>query len=211
MAKFLVVDRGSYCVRIVEVEKTLRGYKISRLIEQPVNRDFWFPSNPLSFRQIEEEIHHKHFDEQIDEAVKSALEINGLSSSDHKVASHIGPNSFSSRFLDWPAKEKKKAPQTVALNLEDELPFDTDTTFSDVSFLPSLKTDPKPICKILAGFIPKDNFQKFIQRRQPIDPDFLTVPALAFAGLAKHHQTLKNSETVTALVDIGHYYTSVVS
>lgn len=188
MARILGLDLGSYAVRGVLFDATLRGYTTRAYAE--VRRPEGTPQESLSA------------------ALKELLASQSLEA-DQVIVSLPGP-SLVTHTLTLPFTDFKRLEAALPFEVESQLPFDLSQALFDYQVVDQKEKSSD----LLVGVVRKEEMSSLLAllAEQGIDPRVVTHPGLAFQNLLSQLPQLFDSappQEAVAILDLGHERTTV--
>ncbi|MBI2082787.1 MAG: pilus assembly protein PilM [Deltaproteobacteria bacterium] len=180
--RILGVDVGSYSIKVVEIQRSLREFEVVGFYEQPVTS---------STEGAEAQAIQRLFEEYnlSGEFIYSAL-----------------PGHFTAfRSIDLPFSNFKKIDSTIEFEMENYLPIPLEEAVVDYKILSSEKTHSR----VLVAYSRKGEFIKFLNRfgGAELDPRFVGSELVEMTNLVKLGVAVP--EGAYAIVDLGHLKTNI--
>jgi len=184
MARILGLDLGSYSVKAVVLESTMRGYTVKACHEVIV----------LTEGERSDRL----------KAALTKLHATGVGAADQIVVALPGLAS-ATHTLSMPFSDPKKIDATIGFEVEGQLPFD----LSEAVFDYQIASSDERGANLLVGVVKKDDLATVLTALQEskLDPRIVTHPALAYQNLLT---TLPEAmgpdatDDAVAFVDLGH-------
>lgn len=182
--RLISIDLGSYSVKYLEfkTEKNKTVFTLAK--ETPLDS----VGQPAGAEDAERELQLK--------AAKDMLEGAG---DDCRVVMNVPSEMVTTRFLDLPVNNKKKAQMMIPFQLEEDIPF----SLAQSHIASSIRTE-KTGSKALVNIAPKDEFGPFFEklRERGLSPRILTSEDSVFQNFIKNNkEVLPQSFCV---LDLGH-------
>ena len=186
MQRVIGLDIGSYSVKAVEIVNTFKSYDIANFYENVIPQIDEVPPDaiiPASMEQLFKE--------------------NNLEAD--RIITAMPGQYISSRILSFNFSDAKKIETAIYAEIEDIVPFNLDQMIIDHQILGEV--GGKTIA--LVAMTRKNFLKSFLEhlQRLEIDPKLIDIDSLSFYNLTPY--ICKDTEKVTAVVDIGHEKTSV--
>ena len=198
------IDIGTHSIKIVLLHATLRGYEFIRFIDHPL-----IPAGPRVREAAEEEEARKGADEPTPEARAGADEATivgalaqALAEAEVKpdrVICSLAPGQFSSRTLALPFNQKKKIDQTIAFEIESQVPFNLEEMLLDYQILRTAESETQ----VMAILAPKTALESRLRIFEAVglDPYIVDVAPMALFNAAR--EVSESSGGNLVLLDIG--------
>ncbi|MCB0415908.1 MAG: pilus assembly protein PilM [Bdellovibrionales bacterium] len=195
--KIIGIDIGSYKIKIVEIHPNSSGGEVTHYEEHKLSQD------PNKDRQIEILDFLRNYEETQD--------LDGV----HYI---VGANPFqvAHRKLSFPFKERHSILKSLAIELEDNIPFSIDNAVFDAKVLKYTQEG----AEVFASACPLSVVESILEELQncKIEPHILSSQTLALTNLLEDWQALppdvKNIPTtpkpMEVILNIGHKYTSAL-
>jgi len=183
--RILGVDLGSYSVKLVLMETSLRHTKIVSLAELPI------PEGSDAQQTLTQEL------------------ASGRWKSDTVVAA-LGGEAAMVRYLSFPFVDPRKIAPVVGYELEGQIPYELDEVVFDHVILERSNVDGHPSARVVVAAAKIDRAQALVDRLHGagLDPDPLTVEPMAYGYLGGSNDEMGQSEAV-AVLDVGHRSTNL--
>lgn len=186
--RILAIELGTWSVKAVEIESRFRRFEV------------------LDFHEVKLPLKITEPTETYKEAVAEIFA--KLPSHPEKVVVSLPAPNISTRFLNIPVKQRKKAERMFRFELEDSLPFKLDDTVVEHSIY-SLKDSSL----VFAAIAPNRFISTYLDFLKTIglDPDWLTFDGMGLINLYISSLQIEPSQTpgATLLIDIGHSKTTL--
>src|SRR3989338_9458594 len=182
------LDIGSYSVKAIEIEFGLRQLELI---------DFFEEKYPLSQTPPSSE--------QIQKAIENLFLRGGLVLP-FKMVESLSGLYVSSKQLTLPFTDKVKIKQTLPFELEEHIPFALEDIIFDYQIISMAEKNAQLLILIAPKDMIKERLALFPQKE--LSPDLLTSDAAALYNLVTSG-FWQPSETVYAIVNMGHQQTSV--
>lgn len=185
--KILGIDRGSYSIKVAEIERHMGKFELVGFYEQPI--------------LISENVSHE---------AASAQSLQRLFEEYNLKADHIYtalPGQLTAnRVIDLPFSDFKKVDQTIEFEMENYIPLTLEEMLIDYIILNSSKTDSR----VLVSYSTKSDFVQFLNfmNSSGIDPRFVGSETVEMANVMK--LGVLQPEGAYAVVDIGYEKTNIV-
>ncbi len=182
--RIIGLDIGSSSIKVVLIQRGLKGPYIEKCIEWPI------PS--------------PHTDGDLVAALHKA----GIRSpSGREVVASVPQRSVFTHVVRLPFTDPQQVAQTVAYEMEGQIPLDLEEVVVD--YHPMQSTPSRPDSTLLAIAIPKEHLKRHLGELQKagVDPKALEVDGLALFNFSQHY--FKDLKGDVALLDIGASKTSV--
>lgn len=190
--KILAIDIGSAQIKSVIVETKFKRFDITLHDITPV-ADAWDPA--ISTDQL-----------LTPGQITTLAAIARRYSSDvNRIVMNLPLSLYSSRYLTFPLKDKRKVQAAVKYAVEDEIPFDLESCIITSHLFPTKTKETK----VLTGFAPYAPLEKFLSDLSSIDlsPDCLMMED---AALASQFARLKGEKMKNfAVLNLGHRKSSM--
>ncbi|MCB0421128.1 MAG: pilus assembly protein PilM [Bdellovibrionales bacterium] len=202
--KSVGIDIGNYSIKVAEIESTSKGFSIQRFQEFPLNLD---PAKDIEIDIIE---HLREIASQYDSATT------------HFVVG-MNQNTTSSRYLNFPFKDRYKILKTLPFELEEDIPFQIEDALFDAKIVRYVGETSD----VLAVTSTKENVSEILSQMADgqIDPYAVAPKGIALANLFEAwndsplqiEAPLEETETpepvyepAEVFLDIGHHGSTVV-
>ena len=185
--KILGIDRGSYSIKVAEIERHMGKFELVGFYEQPI--------------LISENVSH---DVASTQALQRLFEEYNLKA-DHIYTSLPGQLT-ANRVIDLPFSDFKKVDQTIEFEMENYIPLTLDEMLIDYIILNSTKTESR----VLVSYSTKSDFVQFLNfmNSSNIDPRFVGSETVEMANVMK--LGVLQPEGAYAIVDMGHVKTNII-
>ncbi len=185
--KILGIDRGSYSIKVAEIERHMGKFELVGFYEQPI--------------LISENVSH---DVASTQALQRLFEEYNLKA-DHIYTSLPGQLT-ANRVIDLPFSDFKKVDQTIEFEMENYIPLTLDEMLIDYIILNSTKTESR----VLVSYSTKSDFVQFLNfmNSSNIDPRFVGSETVEMANVMK--LGVLQPEGAYAIVDMGHEKTNII-
>lgn len=187
MARVLGLDLGSYTVKAIVAETTMRGSSVKEYVTAPV---------PAEGDRVERL-----------KAGLAALVAKGPLNVDQVVVALPGV-ALATHPLTLPFDDPKKIDQTLAFEIEGQLPYDLD----DAVFDYQLSTTEGGGSSVLAGVVKKTELSPVLEllKAAKLDPRIVTHSGLVYQNVIAHlPASYLDPGSAVAVVDLGHERVSV--
>ncbi len=186
MARILGIDLGSYSLKAVLIETTLRGYGVKEAIEVPIPRE----GDRLSQLQA-----------GLGKLPESALADGHGLHADTVVVALPGAN-IATHSITLPFSDLKKIESTLPFELESQLPCDLDEVIFDSQMAASTESSTQ----MLVGVARKAEVGPLLAmlKEAKLDPRIVTHPALVYQNIFTQLDTTDDDSGAVMLLDIGH-------
>jgi general secretion pathway protein L len=183
--KIIGLDVGSFSIKAVLVQRGLKGPYIEKCIEWPI-------ASP-----------------QADGDWVAALHKAGIRSPSGRelVVASVPQRSVFTHMVRLPFTDPQQVAQTVAYEMEGQIPLDLEEVVVD--YHPVQSSPDKPDSTLLAIAIPREHLKRQLEELQKagLDPKALEIAGLALFNFSQHY--FKDVKGDIALLDIGASKTSV--
>lgn len=165
--KSIGIDIGSYCIKIVEINSSTRGYQIIQLYTKPLT--------------IKPNVDN-HF--EVIEFLRET--VSRYNPEDTQFIVGINQSKIATRIKNFPFYERRKISKALPLELEDEIPFSIDTAVFDYK----LQYIENPNSELLAFAVKKDDILNTIQLMKDcgVRIDLISCEGAAFANIFERWQ-----------------------
>lgn len=186
MSRVLGLDIGSYAVKAVFFETSMRGYTV---------RDV------ASVRRAQEGDRNETLKAAIGE-----LFAQHPMQADQMIVALPGPT-LATHAVTLPFSDPKKVEQTLPFELEGQLPFD----LSEIVYDYQVGQAKEKKADLVVGVLKKDELRQLLATlaEAKVDPRVITHPGLAYQNAMPLLPPLEDPNSSVAIVDIGHERTSV--
>lgn len=184
--KILAIDIGSAHIKTVIVETKFKRFDVV-LHDITSVPDAWEPINPGQQLLTPG---------QIATLTETANRYQGI----ERIVMNLPYSLYSSRFLTFPIKDKRKVQSAVKLAIEDEIPFDLEKCIVSSQFYPSKAKETH----VLTGFAPIEPLERFVDTLTGIhlNPQCLMMEDAALAALFQRAKAEKQKNI--AVLNLGH-------
>jgi len=189
MARILGLDLGSYSVKGLLLETSLRGHSVRAFAEVPLSGE----------------------GDRVSRMAQALPELLGrLAVPADTVVVALPGVALATHRISLPFSEPKKIEATLSYEVENELPFDLDEAVYDYQ----VGSSDEKGSSLVVGVVKKHELGFLLQelKAQKVDPRIVTHPALSFQNLLKElpAQLLPEApDAAVAVVDIGHERTNI--
>ncbi|QQR80931.1 MAG: pilus assembly protein PilM [Deltaproteobacteria bacterium] len=185
--KILGIDRGSFSIKVAEIERHMGKFQLVGFYEQPV-----VTAENVSREQAETQALQKLFEEY---NLKP----------DH-IYTALPGQLTSNRVIDLPFSDFKKVDQTIEFEMENYIPLTLEEMLIDYIILNSTKTESR----VLVSYSTKSDFVQFLNfmNTANVDPRFVGSETVELGNVMK--LGVLQPEGAYALIDIGHEKTNIV-
>ncbi len=185
--KILGIDRGSFSIKVAEIERNMGKFQLVGFYEQPV-----VFSEGVNREAAETQALQKLFEEY---DLKP----------DH-IYTALPGQMTSNRVIDLPFSDFKKVDQTIEFEMENYIPLTLEEMLIDYIILNATKGESR----VLVSYSTKSDFVQFLNLMNAanIDPRFVGSETVELANIMK--LGVLQPEGAYALVDIGHEKTNIV-
>ncbi|MFZ5471063.1 MAG: pilus assembly protein PilM [Myxococcota bacterium] len=189
MARILGLDLGSYSVKAVLFETTLRGYQTRAYRTVRVGPR---PEGGSALAPLEAALNELWAQEPL--------------VADQVVVSLPGP-SQATHVITLPFTDTKRIDATVPFEVESQLPFD----LSDAVFDYQVASTREKKSDLIIGVVKKDELRALLELLQKLklDPRVVTHPGICYQNLLAALSPAAGDDAPMAILDIGHERTSV--
>ncbi len=185
--RLLGIDVGSYSVKIAELERSFRSFKLIGFFEQPIVTS-----------------------ETVGKEAATTLALTKLfeeyNLAGHFVYTALPGQLIAHRLLNLPFAEFKKVDQTIEFEMENYVPLPLEDLLIDYEFLSSEKTGSA----VLVSYVKKSDFVKFLNTLTgaELDPRFVGSEPVELSRVMKMGPS--QPEGAYAIIDLGHEKTNVL-
>lgn len=186
MQKVIGLDIGSYSIKAIEIVNTFKSYEVLKFYEVVIPVLEGVPMEtiaPVCMEQLFKE-NNLHAD---------------------RILTAMPGQFISSRIIPFNFSDARKIEQSIAVELEDVVPFNMDDMIIDQQILGTVN-DKTMVLAVMTRKAFLRNFLDSLSRIQ-IDPKLVDVDSLAFYNLSAHLNAPPDKNV--ALVDMGHDKTTV--
>ncbi len=184
MARILGLDIGSYAVKAVVLESTMRGFTVKG------HHEVLMPTEGERADRLKSALTQLHATAAAG-ADQIVVALPGLASATHS--------------LTMPFSDPKKIDATIGFEVESQLPFD----LSEAVFDYQLASSDERGANLLVGVVKKDDLSLLLTalKESKFDPRIVTHPALVYQtlfGTLPASMASESAEDSVAILDLGH-------
>lgn len=204
------IDIGTHSLKIALLRITFRGYEFLRLIERPLAAEGPKGDGPEESDEAEGSAppeQEAHAGGSEEESGRGPDDIGALISrtlaeaeiSPDRLITSLPPGQFSCRVVSLPFKQKKKIDQTIAFELESQVPFNMDEMILDYQILETSESGTE----VMAILAPKSAIEERLKLFEAagLEAHIIDVAPMALFNVAR--ETFGAEGGNIALLDIG--------